>query len=327
MISYSWRDELGDGDRAAVERLVAEAAAYDADAGFAVIPPGDVRATGAGIRHLPITARKDLRGGADAPMVLVAYLRLVVDAAGQGTIGYTVHPDYRSRGVTTQLVEELGLSVSGPGGWCDTGATALRCWAYGSHPAAERLTRRFEVRPVARLWTLLRHLTGPFAMPLDEDAPPPGYEVSAPLDLADPGAAARIESVAARAALTSAQADRFAEDLADRRGRVVIATREGEDAGFAWFDPSPAPHAEWSAGWVRALMVDRDVRGHGLGAALLSRALHEVAAGGAQVALLRVDPENRAAVRMCRLRSFEQDEAHACYQIGEWAGPPIFARR
>ncbi|MCX4098478.1 GNAT family N-acetyltransferase [Nocardia sp. alder85J] len=329
MICYAWRDRLDGEDRAAAEQLVTEAAAYDADAGFAVLDTRDVRAVAAAgtrVWHLPIKARKDLRGGADAPMVLVAYLRLTVDEDGQGTVGYTVHPGYRSRGVTTQLVEELGLEVSVPGGWQGTGATALRCWAFGSHPAAQRLTRRFGIAAVARLWTLLRHLTGPFAMPLDDDPLPAGYELSEPLDLADPGVAARIEALAGQAALTSAQADRFAEDVADRHGSALIATHDGKDAGFAWFDPAVLPHAEWSAGWVRALMVDPAARGAGLGAALLTRALHAVAAGGAQVALLRVDPDNRAAVRMCRLRSFEQDEAHACYQLGEWDDPPVFAR-
>ncbi|WP_019925289.1 GNAT family N-acetyltransferase [Nocardia sp. BMG111209] len=321
MIRHEWRDELTGDEFAAVRELVVTAAAYDADAGFAVLDGDGIRAAPPGRRvwHLPVTARERL-GGPGAPWVHVAHLRLVVDADGQGTVGYTVHPEYRSRGITTLLVEELGLDIAGPAGWCGTGATALRCWAYGTHPAAQRLTRRFGIRPAARLWTLLRPLTGPFAAPLDDLPVPDGFVVAP----ADTGDTARIEALAARS-VTGVHAERFAADFADRHGRILLATRDGRDAGFAWFDPGPAPHAEWTAGRIKALMVAPAARGLGLGSALLTRALHEVAAGGAQVALLRVDPDERAAVRMCRLRSFEQEQAHTCYDIGKWATPPEFA--
>ena len=120
MISYQWCSELDSSDRDEVSALVAAAAEYDEDAGFSRIPPGDVTSTSRdGIRvfHLPIKARKDLSARDDAPLVIVAYLHLQVDGEGLGTVQFVVHPDYRSRGVATMLVEEIGLGTTADGGW------------------------------------------------------------------------------------------------------------------------------------------------------------------------------------------------------------------
>jgi len=37
--------------------------------------------------------------------------------------------EYRSRGITTLLVEKVGLELAGPDGWLGSGASALRVWA------------------------------------------------------------------------------------------------------------------------------------------------------------------------------------------------------
>jgi len=326
MISYRWCERLGDEDRAEAERLVAAAADYDEEAGFTTIDPRAVRAGSEPDRtvwHLPIKARQALSIREDAPLVMVAYLHLSIDRHGQGSVALVVHPGYRSRGVATSLVEELGLDVSAPGGWSGTGATSLRGWAFGSHPASERLTRRFDVRPVARLWTVLRHLSGPMAVPLDNDATPGGDMVIAAHDLADPATVKRVTDVLARAALTHSQF----EQLADGTGRVLLATDpDGSDLGFVWCDPRQRIHLELRAATVHALILDSEARGSGLGGRLLTRALAELAGEGAQVARMRMDPDNQGALRMLRLLSFEQEDAHACYQIGEWIDPPVFPR-
>ncbi|WP_040801078.1 GNAT family N-acetyltransferase [Nocardia higoensis] len=329
MISYAWCERLDDEDLAEAEKLVTEAAEYDAEAGFTTIDPRLVHAgSGPGhtVRHLPVKARRELSIRPDAPVVMVAYLHLSIDEHGQGSAALVVHPRYRSRGVATSLVEELGLEVSARDGWCGTGATSLRGWAFGSHPASERLTRRFGVRPVARLWTVLRHLSGPMAVPLTVDDGPGDVSIAAH-DLADPATAKRVTDVLARGGLTKSQFEQFSAEFADRSGGVLLATGpDGCDVGFVWFDPSQRIHLELRTARVHALVLDTAARGGGLGARLLTRALTELAAEGAQVAQMRVDPDNEGALRMLRLLSFEQEDAHACYQIGEWIDPPLFPR-
>ncbi|MGA4790723.1 GNAT family N-acetyltransferase [Nocardia sp. AB354] len=331
MIDYTWCRRLGEQDRDEVTALVEAAARYDEEAGFSVVPPRAVAAVSDEVRsvwHLPIRARRDLSARPDAPMVMVAYLNLTIDADGQGTVAYTVHPDYRSRGVTTLLVEELGLDVDGPDGWCNRGATALRCWAYGSHPASERLTRRFDIAPVARQWTMLRHLAGPFAVPMEPVALPGGVTVDGPVDLTDDTVVAAAGEVLARQGLTAAQFDRFRSEFAERSGRMLLASAGcARPAGLVWFDPRPIRHLELRAAWVRALIVVPEIRGGGLGEALLTRALDELSTAGAQLVLMRIDPDDHGAVRLLRLLSFEQEEAHACYQIGQWRDVPAFPAR
>ncbi|WP_109529501.1 MULTISPECIES: GNAT family N-acetyltransferase [Nocardia] len=331
MITHTWCERLDDGDVAEASTLVAEAARYDEEAGFTAIEPREVLPESAGpdevVWHLPIKARRDLSTRDDAPVVMVAYLRLSIDRHGQGTVAMVVHPRYRSRGISTTLVEELGLDVSASGGWCGTGARSLRGWAYGSHPASERLARRFGVAPVARLWTVLRHLSGPFALPLAAAEVPDSAVIVELPDLADPGVAARVREVVERADLAHSHVEQFVAECAGATGRVLMASDlSGRDLGFVWFDPRLREHMELRTASVRALMLAADARGAGLGVALLTRALGRLADGGAQLARMRVDPEDEGAVRMLRLLSFEQEEAHACYQVGAWIDPPVYRR-
>ncbi|MBF6277474.1 MULTISPECIES: GNAT family N-acetyltransferase [Nocardia] len=328
MIDYTWCRRLGEQDRAEAVALVEAAARYDEEAGFSVVDPWDVQAASDETRsvwHLPIKARRGLSARADAPLVMVAYLNLSIDALGQGSVKYAVHPDYRSRGVSTLLVEELGTDVTASGGWCGRGATSLRCWAYGSHPASERLTRRFAIEPAARLWTMVRHLSGPFAVPLVPAPVPGGVTVDGSADLADSAVASQVLEVLARQGLTEARFEQFRTAFADRAGRVVIASAGCDrPAGVVWFDPRPTRHLELRAAWVRALIVVPEIRGGGLGEALLTAAMSELATAGTQLVLMRIDPDDRAAVRLSRLLSFEQEDAHACYQLGEWDDVPAF---
>ncbi len=331
MIDYTWCRRLGEQDRAEAVALVEAAARYDEEAGFSVVETRDIESVsteGRSVWHLPIKARRDLRIHDDAPLVMVAYLHLSIDAQGQGTVRYTVHPDYRSRGVTTLLVEELGLDMAAPEGWCGRGATSLRCWAYGSHPASERLTRRFGIAPIARLWTMARHLAGPFAAPLAPVALPGGMSVEGPADLADDAVLSTVRDVLAREGLSQEQFEQLRTELIDGTGRVVIASA-GDDklAGAAWFDPRQVRYLELRAAWIRALIVMPQIRGGGLGEALITSALHELAGAGAQVVLMRIDPDDHGAVRLSRVLSFEQEEAHACYQIGEWDEVPALPDR
>ncbi|MFC0448820.1 GNAT family N-acetyltransferase [Rhodococcus jostii] len=326
MISCQWCEELADDDRDEVLALVAAAAEYDDEAGFSRIEPRDVTArtrTGVRVSHLAVKARRGLSALEDVPLVVVAYLQVAVDDEGLGTVQFVVHPDYRSRGIATLLVEELGLDVDRPDGWRGTGARALRTWAFGTHPAAERLTRRFRIPSVSRLWTLFRSLTGPFAVPLDPVAVPEGSRLEELRALDDPESVKALDDVLSRSGMSSAQLEKLSESRSYGTGSVVVASGDaGRSHGFVWLDPTLHTHLDLRAAWIRALVLEKESRGGGLGAGLLVRALEVLRDAGAQIALMRIDPEDDGAVRLCRLLSFEQEEAHTCYQVGDWHEPP-----
>ncbi|MEN0135965.1 MAG: GNAT family N-acetyltransferase [Rhodococcus sp. (in: high G+C Gram-positive bacteria)] len=326
MISCQWCEELADDDRDEVLALVAAAAEYDDEAGFSRIEPRDVTARsrkGVRISHLAVKARRGLSALEDVPLVVVAYLHLAVDDDGLGTVQFVVHPDYRSRGIATLLVEEMGLDVDRPDGWEGTGARALRTWAFGTHPAAERLTRRFAIASVSRLWTLFRSLTGPFAVPLDPVQLPQGTVLEEPRGLDDPASEKALDDVLGRSGIPPAQLEKLAESRAHGAGSVVLASGDaGRPQGFVWLDPTLHTHLELRASWIRALVLEKESRGGGLGAGLLVRALEVLRDAGAQIALMRIDPDDEGAVRLCRLLSFEQEDAHTCYQVGDWHEAP-----
>ncbi|KSZ60014.1 acetyltransferase [Rhodococcus pyridinivorans KG-16] len=328
MISYQWCSTLESGDRDEVLALVEAAAEYDEEAGFSKIHPDDVDSAdrdGMRVLHLPIKARRDLSGRDDAPLVVVAYLHLQVDCAGLGTAQFVVHPKYRSRGIATVLVEEMGLETTADGGWGGTGATALRCWAFSTHPASERLTRRFGIPAVSRQWTLFRHLSGPFSSPLEEAEPPAGTTIADARPLHDPAVSEAVAQVLDSASLVPAQRERFVDEVRLGGGDVLVATdATGSPVGFVWYDPSPFVHLELDAAWVRALVLSQSARESGLGTALLTDALKALREAKAQIALVRIDPSDAGAVRMCRVMAFEQEEEHSCYQVGEWSDVPSF---
>ncbi|WP_068270078.1 GNAT family N-acetyltransferase [Aldersonia kunmingensis] len=314
MIAYGWCGELAADDRDEVLTLIRRAADYDAEAGFSAIDPSAVDAHSSAekrVWHLPIRARRDLSAQSDTPWIVVAYLHLEVDADGFGSVQFVVDPDYRSRGIATLLVEELGLDTTADGGWAGTGARVLREWAYGTHPAAERLTARFAVPAVRRQWTLLRHLSGPWAAPLEP--------LTTEFAIAEPAPFADVETALGAVLSATAIPARHRETLSSAvsSGSVVVASEGGEPVGFVRFDPALHEHEGLSAARLGALVVADRASGKGLGSALLTQALTALRDCGAQLALMRIDPEDERAVRMCRLLSFEQEEAHTCYQIGE----------
>ena len=319
MISYGWQTELDGEDLDEVVALVTAAGEYDAEAGFSRIDPDDVRDAGSGalgVAHLPIRAKRDLSIREDAPTVIVAYLQLTVDSTGLGAVKYVVHPDYRSRGITTQFVEEVGLSVDGPDGWAGSGAHALRCWAYATHPAADRLTMRFGVPAVRRQWTEARHLTGPFAPRIAPVALPEDFTQTGPVRPADERGA--VTSILDASSLSEQHRDAIERDLRrDGAEAIVVKDSTGTPVAFVGYTRNLVVYDELDASAIQSLVVTDAARGHNLGSALLSQVFDEQKAAGAQLALLRIDPDDPQAVRMCRLLGFEQAESHSCYQVGQ----------
>lgn len=159
MIAWEWHRELTPADRAEVDALLAEAVAYDEEAGFSTARPG---AAVGEVHHLVVAMPPaGSRGSADLDSLpdvrVVAYLRLdVVD--GVGAVHFVVRPPFRSRGVGTLLMEQLDSS---PEGWASIDSLhTLEVWAHGAHPAAERMAGRFGGAVQDAVFRTLRMLGG-----------------------------------------------------------------------------------------------------------------------------------------------------------------------
>jgi len=157
MITYSWRTGFDAGEEREVGEMLAAAAEADAEAGFPAVSLGESYPDDA--RHLVVRLLPDDRPGHEGSSPVAAYLRVEPDPdGGPATVRYVVRPEFRSRGISTLLVEKIGLD---PGTWGGTGVSALRIWARGDHPAAQRMARRFEragIRTARREWQLLAPL-------------------------------------------------------------------------------------------------------------------------------------------------------------------------
>jgi mycothiol synthase len=196
MITFAWRTAFGPEEERELRDMLAEAAEVDAEAGFPQVsldqPYGD------GASHLLVWLLADDRPGSQVPdePSLAAYLRVEpAPDGGPATARYVVRPSFRSRGISTLLAERLGLDLHADGGWAGTGVSALRVWALGDHPAAQRMARRFAgagVRPSRRRWQLLAPLraVGPLA---SGHPPAPGALAAHPAaGTAEQGAAAGL---------------------------------------------------------------------------------------------------------------------------------------
>lgn len=152
MITVEVRDALADEEAAEVAALIAEAAAYDEEAGFSTV---DLRSDSDGhteVFGVLTRLTPGMHGRTDTP--LVAYLRLAVDRAGGAVAQMVVRPEFRSLGIATLTLETL--STREGAGWAGTGAVSISCWARGDHPAADRMSRRFGAEAAGATWTLFR---------------------------------------------------------------------------------------------------------------------------------------------------------------------------
>jgi mycothiol synthase len=294
MITCSWRAALDPDEEREVGEMLAAAAEADAEAGFPAVSLGQPYPDGA--RHLVVRLLPDGRPGHENSSPVAAYLRVEPGPdGGPATVRYVVRPEFRSRGVSTLLVEKIGLDLRAEGGWAGTGAAALRVWARGDHPAAQRMARRFAcagVRTGRRQWQLLAPLRDPVAS---------GPVTRPPADAAERAAAA---------ALWRQHGGR--DEPPDHLGVLVT----GPDVpGAVWYDPGADERTEYgTAGRIAAVLAvpDRDKLRAGLVAAAMA-ALRE---RGLRVAAIAVDAEDRALARSCRLLGFRHDRTDIEYTVG-----------
>src|SRR6516164_3122028 len=120
MITCAWRASFAPEEEGELREMLAEAAETDAEAGFPAVSLDQPYRDDAS--HLVVRLLPDGRPGHDASAVIAAYLRVEPDSdGGPATARYVVRPRLRSRGISTLLLETLGLDLRAGGGWAGTG--------------------------------------------------------------------------------------------------------------------------------------------------------------------------------------------------------------
>jgi mycothiol synthase len=293
VIAYEWLTGLSEGEERELAELLALAAAEDRAPGFtSVFDPA--RPTD---RHLLVRWLGDdrLRGVQSNPR-LVSYLRLHQSPEARGV--YVVHPEFRSRGVSMQLFEELGLDFDHPEGWCGTGIRQIRVWARGSHPAAARLASRLghgRVRVLNTEWQFVRPLRR--AVDLEE------LSDIRIIDSRHPGPLAtgceQCQRCAARPSVT-----------------MHVVGDDASPSGIAWVGVGADETSEWgSAGRILHVHVS-DTHSCDIRPTLLASCMRQLRDAGHGAALVSVNASDASMVRVCRLLGFLHDRTDTEYQAG-----------
>lgn len=285
MIRYEWLSEL---DPPVTDELVAlldVAARDDAEPGFPVLSVHDH--VEPGTRHLLVWLLPDEREAGDSALNLVAYLRLEP-------------PTARSRGISTLLFEKLGPAL----GLFDGDALpveALQTWARGSHPAAHRLSLRFqhygvEVRCVR--WQMLA--------PLRTTLPAPSGKTALREQSQTDGDALSVWHSVHR----SPPPESASVLTADCQGAAFIAL---------WIDEKASEMTDYGAA---ARLVGPIRAGGGTAGAddgrvrdLLLVAMRRLLAAGFRVASIAVDPQDRVVVHEVRSLGFMHDRTDVLYAV------------
>ncbi|MFJ4872534.1 mycothiol synthase [Streptomyces sp. NPDC088757] len=213
-----------------------------------------------------------------------------------------VHPDRRGRGHGRALGTAL-LDASGK---------RLRVWAHGGKPAARHLAQVLGLTLFRELRQLRRSL-----VPLDLPEPvlPEGVTVRAFVPGQDDAAWLAVNAAAfahhpEQGSLTQRDLDdRTAEPWFDPEG-FFLAEEDGRLVGFHW----TKTHAEEQLGEVYVVGILPEAQGGGLGKALTAIGLRHLAAQGLPTAMLYVDGDNSAAVRVYEGLGFATHEVDLMYR-------------
>ncbi|MFD3724682.1 mycothiol synthase [Streptomyces sp. NPDC058671] len=213
-----------------------------------------------------------------------------------------VHPSHRGRGHGRALGTAL-LTASGK---------RLRVWAHGGKSAARHLAQVLGLTLFRELRQLRRSL-----VPLDIPEPvlPTGVTVRTFAPGQDDAAwlaanAAAFAHHPEQGSLTQRDLDdRTAEPWFDPKG-FFLAEKDGRLIGYHW----TKTHAEEQLGEVYVVGILPDAQGGGLGKALTAIGLRHLAAQGLPTAMLYVDADNTAAVRVYEGLGFTTHEVDLMYR-------------
>jgi mycothiol synthase len=231
------------------------------------------------------------------------HLDLLDEVAG-ARAEVVVHPEHRRRGLGRLLVEAL---------LAETTDGRLRLWAHGDHPAAAALARSMGFRQSRALWQMRRSLYAAL--------PAPQLPAGVSVRTFRPGRDDEewVELNAKAFADHPEQGTWTVEDLRRREQEpwfdpqgFFLAERDGRMVGFHWTKvhgaggPAAAPtadvdrsgHGHAPIGEVYVVGVDPGEQGGGLGKALTLQGLAHLRHRGLPDAMLYVDADNAAAIRL-----------------------------
>ncbi|GGY78011.1 mycothiol synthase [Streptomyces omiyaensis] len=247
-----------------------------------------------GVRHFLLTVGPRLHGYAQLEET---------DPVEAPAAELVVHPDQRGRGHGRALGSAL-LGASGK---------RLRAWAHGGKPSARHLAQVLGLT----LFRELRQLRRPLA-PLDIPEPvlPEGVTLRTFVPGRDDAAWLAVNAAAfahhpEQGSLTQRDLDdRIAEPWFDPKGFFLAEDAGGRLVGFHW----TKTHAEERLGEVYVVGILPEAQGGGLGKALTATGLRHLAAEGLPTAMLYVDADNTAAVRVYEGLGFRTHEVDLMYR-------------
>ncbi|MFE9040079.1 mycothiol synthase [Streptomyces sp. NPDC007818] len=247
-----------------------------------------------GVRHFLLTVGPRLQGYAQLEET---------DPVEAPAAELVVHPDQRGRGHGRALGTAL-LAASGK---------RLRVWAHGGKPSARHLAQVLGLTLFRELRQLRRSLT-----PLDipEPAVPEGITLRTFVPGQDDAAWLSVNAAAfahhpEQGSLTQRDLDdRMAEPWFDPKGFFLAEDADGRLVGFHW----TKTHAEERLGEVYVVGILPQAQGGGLGKALTATGLRHLAAEGLPTAMLYVDADNSAAVRVYEGLGFRTHEVDLMYR-------------
>jgi mycothiol synthase len=233
-----------------------------------------------------------------------------------------VHPDRRRQGLGRALLAELAAAANGH---------LLQLWAHGDLAAAERLAATAGFERFRTLWQMHRSLRDPVARPewpagRELRTFVPGRDEEEWLSLNGRAFAKHLE----QGAWTRRDIElRERESWFDPAG-FFVAVRDGRMAGFHWtkvHPPQPAGSraragdglaagAGPGVGEVYVVGVDPAEQGSGLGRALTLAGLNHLRDLGLETAMLYVDEDNTAAIRMYEALGFTRARTDVMYRQG-----------
>lgn len=294
MIKYEWRTELDPAETDELTDLLGRAAEYDAEPEYTSIAADQVVRSMSErdnrFRHLIIwmLPYATALGEPDHPERIAGLLRMNIHTDGTAQAALVIDPRFRSIGITTLLLERVGLDVSGSYGWLGTGAHQVSAWAQGSHPAAGRLSNRFLIPRTRRVWKLIRAAASAqstSAAPVLEPVPRPGEQAAGWLDDFDATGALALRE------------DGRVVGIAALDLRPTISEQFGSCATILRYRaaPSASPRAQ------RGLLGG------------LAAVAHEA---GLSAVIIHVDSDDAHWVNACRLSGFQHDRTDVRYQLG-----------
>ncbi|QNE75930.1 mycothiol synthase [Streptomyces finlayi] len=246
-----------------------------------------------GVRHFLLTTDG----------VLAGYAQLEdTDPVEAPAAELVVHPSHRGHGHGRALGAALLASTG----------KRLRVWAHGGTSAARHLAQVLGLSLFRELRQLRRPLAGSV---ITEPVLPPGVTIRTFVPGEDD--AAWLDVNRAAFAHHPEQGSLTQQDLDDREGRpwfdpkgFFLAERDGELIGFHW----TKVHAEEQLGEVYVVGIRPEAQGGGLGKALTAIGLRHLAAEALPTAMLYVDADNTAALKVYERMGFVTHEVDLMYR-------------